>query len=221
MPRDEPAASRPEARAERPIPILRRSTVLWRHLDGPGMQIARITDIPDGHTLDGRVLTVFDGAPAEVHFAIMCAADWTTRFAAVTVLQGESSRSIQLRRDEDGRWWRMNGKPGQGDPGYTELPELEGVSDVDFGISPATNTLPIRRLRLEVGEARDSGAAWVGFPSLDVELLPQRYAREASNVYRYESNGASFTAQLDVDDDGIVVRYDDLWDRIAAGTFGA
>jgi hypothetical protein len=195
--------------------------VLWRHLDGPGLQLARISAIPDGHAIDGRALTVFGGEPAEVHFAIMCARDWTTRFAMAGVVQGTSSRTIQLRRDENGRWWETRGAHARNDPGgQTHLPALDGVDDVDLAISPVTNTLPIRRLNLAIGDARDSDAVWVGFPELVVERLPQRYAREAANVYRYESSGGAFSARLEVDDHGAIVRYGELWERIAATSDG-
>lgn len=203
-------------RSERPIPILRRQSVLWRHLDEPGMQLARISDIADGHIIDGRVLTALDGQPTEVHYAIMCGADWTTHHAFATVLQGTSTRAIQLRRDEEGRWWATRDAHVRNDPAGDRIPGLDGVHDVDLAISPVTNTLPIRRLGLAVGDSRDTDAAWVGFPDLAVERLPQRYTRESPDVYRYESNGGAFMATLQVDEHGVIVRYGDLWERIAS-----
>jgi hypothetical protein len=86
---------------------------------------------------------------------------------------------------------------------------------VDLAVTPSTNTLPIRRLDLAVGEGRDVVAAWVRFPGLTIEPLPQRYVRIAEHQYRYESRGGEFTAELEVDTLGVVVRYGSFWERVA------
>jgi hypothetical protein len=96
-----------------------------------------------------------------------------------------------------------------------ELPELAEFVDVDLEISPSTNTLPIRRLNLAIGESRELTAAWVRFPELTVEPLAQRYTRLAERRYRYESVVSGFTAELEVDDLGLVVTYEGLWQRVA------
>ena len=91
------------------------------------------------------------------------------------------------------------------------------AADVDLGWSPSTNTLPVRRLQLAVGERRDLTAAWVRFPQLAVQPLPQSYTRTGERTWLYESRGAAFRAALEVDEQGLVVDYEGLWRRIAAG----
>ncbi len=74
--------------------------------------------------------------------------------------------------------------------------------------------LPIRRLALATGESRDVSAVWVRFPSLAVERLEQTYERLEERRYRYRSG--SFTAELVVDDDGMVLQYGVDWKVVAA-----
>ena len=76
--------------------------------------------------------------------------------------------------DGEGRWSRD----------AAPLPGVEGALDVDLGFTPATNTLPIRRLALAVGETRPVRSAWLRFPGLRLEPLEQTYTREAGDVYR-------------------------------------
>ena len=83
-------------------------------------------------------------------------------------------------------------------------------------MTPATNTLPIRRLNLHVGGSESVIAAWVKFPELTVEPLSQRYTRLAKDTYSYESN-TGFSAEIVVDDLGLVNMYPGGWERI--GTF--
>jgi uncharacterized protein len=50
---------------------------------------------------------------------------------------------------------------------------------------------------------------------LTVEPFPQRYTRLAERVYLYESLTSDFKAQLTVDDLGLVVEYQGVWERPA------
>ena len=92
---------------------------------------------------------------------------------------------------------------------------LRAVLDVDLAVTPATNTLPIRRLELGIGQSESVGAAWIRFPELEMQLLSQRYTRTAKNIYQYESD-TGFSAEITVDDLGLVITYPGGWERIAA-----
>ena len=82
-------------------------------------------------------------------------------------------------------------------------------------MTPAPNSLPIRRLNLRVGSSKSITAAWVKFPELTIQPLPQRYTRLAKDTYRYESN-PGFSAEIVVDDLGLVSSYPGPWERLAA-----
>ena len=73
---------------------------------------------------------------------------------------------------------------------------MDGCDDVDFSFTPATNLLPIRRLRLAEGARTGVRAAWLAFPALELEPLEQVYAHLDGGRYRYESEGG-FTADLE------------------------
>ena len=93
--------------------------------------------------------------------------------------------------------------------------ELDGCEDVDVRVTPATNTLPIRRLELAMHQAVEVRAAWVGLPDLQVASLEQIYERVDERRYRYRSG--DFAADLVVDDAGLVLRYGDrLWSALAS-----
>lgn len=84
-----------------------------------------------------------------------------------------------------------------------------------FGWTPATNTVPIRRLGLEVGETGRIAAAWVRFPELDVVASEQWYRRLAIDRWQYTSG--EYDYQLVIDPaTGLVLSYgDDLWQAAA------
>jgi hypothetical protein len=99
------------------------------------------------------------------------------------------------------------------------VPDLSGTVDIELGFTPATNTLPIRRLALEIGESARVRSAWLRFPELRLEPLEQMYTRQAERRFRYRSlvDGELFVARLDTDMFGWVVRYEGLWEAEEPG----
>jgi hypothetical protein len=95
-------------------------------------------------------------------------------------------------------------------------PAVRGCVDIDLGFSPATNLLPIRRLALNIGKEAEVRAAWLSFPALTFEVLPQVYRRVGETTYRYESGGGTFVRELQVNAVGFVTSYPGLWQAEAA-----
>ena len=181
-------------------------SVIWRRLDQIALEHFEFRQRADAIGLSGTILMVDDTLPLRAEYQIRCDRAWSTQSVRVTLTRGTESRELDLVTDEQHRWWSS----GQ------ELKQVAGCIDIDLSITPSTNTLPIRRLALRPGESRDVSAAWVKFPELTLEPLPQRYLRTDEGRYRYQSRGGDFTADIDVDDVGIVVRYPPLWERLAA-----
>ena len=180
-------------------------TVLWRRLDCPGAEYCQLRRHPDGWELSGTVLVALDGRPLRAHYQVVCDADWATREVNLETSTGGPTRTLRLTADEERRWWSAG----------EELLPLRGCVDVDLGVSPSTNTLPIRRLGLEIGADVDIGAAWVRFPELEVTRLDQRYARFGASHYRYQSLPDGHAYTIEVDDLGLVRRYEDGWECVA------
>jgi hypothetical protein len=193
-------------------------TVLWQRIDPPGSEWCVLEREPEGWRLRGIVLTEVATAPVLIHYAVALAADWSTRAVEIAMRSGNANRPQQLRLTvAPEQRWQLEREPPQDPPlPQDDLRALHGLVDVDLGFSPATNTLPIRRLDPAIGEAVAVTAAWVRFPELTIEPLPQTYTRLAERRYRYESAGGAFVAEIEVDDLGLVTAYEAGWRRIAA-----
>lgn len=175
--------------------------ILWARLDLPGHETAELTYADGAPALRGTAVLADEGRPCRASYAVDCDAEWTTVRATVSAHVGGASRTIELTRSAAGEW-RVDG---------AARPELAGCTDVDLSFSPSTNTLPVRRLRLDVGGRAGVRAAWVRFPELTVEVLEQVYERTGAHAYRYESAGGAFRRDLTVDDEGLVRDYPGLW----------
>jgi hypothetical protein len=91
--------------------------------------------------------------------------------------------------------------------------ELGELDFFDLGLSPLFNSLPVwRDGLLEDGEARDYVMRFISVPDLEVLESRQRYEPLGGRRLRYRSG--DFTAVLDFDEDGLVVRYEHLAERV-------
>jgi hypothetical protein len=142
-----------------------------------------------------------------VEYRVLTDGAGLTTAVHVRDLRGFQQRTLTLERNAKGAW-TVDGKT---------IRKLKGCTDVDLAISPATNTLPIRRLRIGVDASETIKAAWVRFPELTVESASQTYTRLGPDTYRYTSG--TFEAELTVDDDGLVIAYA-VWQRVGFA-FGA
>ena len=179
--------------------------VAWRNLPINGTDHCVLWRTAEGWLLKGTVVGALqDQRPMLARYEVCCDHNWLTRRAQVERTIGKDSRTLSLSL-ESGGLWQSSGQ---------ELPEVRGCQDVDLSVTPATNTLPIRRLDLGIGKSETVIAAWIKFPELEVQLLSQRYTRSSENIYQYESD-TGFSAEITVDDLGLVITYPGGWDRIA------
>lgn len=121
-------------------------------------------------------------------------------------------RLLTLRRFPDGAWDVDASEygAGPGTPGCDPA-TLQGAVDIDLGLSPLTNTLPIRRLSIlagPIGKAVSIVAAWISVPDLGVRAPTQGYTPLGSGAVRYTQG--SFTADLAIDLEGVVTDYPGL-----------
>jgi hypothetical protein len=113
-------------------------------------------------------------------------------------------RVLDISANGIGRW---------SDSGGTWIPALDGCIDVDISLTPATNTLPIRRLDPPLGAGVDIKVAYILAPELSLRAGPQRYTRVGDRLWRFNGVDINFTADISVDEEGFVADYPGLFHR--------
>ena len=144
------------------------------------------------------------GRPGHITYRVDVDDEWRTVAVAAAIVSGPEEMELDLKRDASG--WTVDGER-RGD--------LAEAIDVDLGWTPATNTLPIRRLGLAAGERVELTVAWIRFP--DPALLPmkQAYTNLGDDSWLYESVESGFTAEATVDRRGVVTHYGGLFETRA------
>ena len=111
-----------------------------------------------------------------------------------------------LRLERAGSGWRVNGM---------DRPELDGAEEPDLSVTPFCNTIPIRRTPNKPNASLTLDTAFIDGPALTVSRSRQHYDRKADGRLRYVDLGLSrgFEADLLVDAEGLVLRYEHMFER--------
>jgi hypothetical protein len=167
--------------------------VLWKSATNDGFEHLRLAFADGRIVADGLIVRRNSVATYRAHYIIECDERWRVRNVNIGPLTLES--------DGEGHW--------------TNEPELDGCIDIDLRASPFTNTLAIERLQLQPDESREISVVFIDPGALTFERMAQRYTRlGASRTYRYESVDSGFTAELPVDEDGLLLEYPDFFVRV-------
>jgi uncharacterized protein len=182
---------------------MRTTIVRWREWTNNGLEHLVLRPTDNGLIAESAVLS---GSPRDgfaATYRIVCDSAWRVREVRVSVV--DTQRTITLASDGNGTWTAGDATP---------LPDLAGAIDVDITATPFTNTLPIRRLQWGPGGSAEILVAYVSLPELAITLEPQRYTYLGPRRFRFESVGSDFMREIDVDDDGLVVTYPGLFQRV-------
>jgi hypothetical protein len=154
------------------------------------------------------VVLAFDEkhGPFRLTYRLSWNESWQLQDAELVVTTDRFIRSLSLQTDGQGNWRHREG---------AAIEHLDGCLDIDIWPTPFTNSFPIRREPMAVGERREFRVAWISAPDLTVQAQAQAYTRLADQLYLFENlDGSGFKAELRVDEDGIVLDYPDLFRRV-------
>ena len=152
-----------------------------------------------GYELVGATTAVEDGRAWAVRYEIVVDDAWLT---APHVSSRSASGDHEVRLEADGcGHWRI---------GDSAAPELDGCFDVDLEASSCTNTLPVHRLGLAVGDGPTPGSLCAGrrrrCRTAGAALCPDRGRRRSAAV-RLHRAAFDYKGLLVYDGSGLVLDY--------------
>jgi uncharacterized protein len=195
--------------------------VVWRGSEAWNAEAAHVSFDEDGLSASAVQLGATP-APYRLDYRLQAPRRFVTTTLELTAAGEGWRRRLVLSRDSSGRWDAESDEdgpvPGRGDG--EGMPDLSGALDCDLQNSPLTNTMPVLREGLDRGGSEDFMMAWVSVPDLRVHASPQRYEHvrrsDSGAVVRFISLDGDFRADLELDEDGLVVNYPQLARRVEA-----
>jgi hypothetical protein len=129
------------------MPTAQCRTICWtptwnKDREGVGLEHLLLA----GRVTDSVVLALdAEHGPFRLTYRLACDESWQLRDAALVVATERSTQSLNLRTDGQGHWRHGDGRT---------IDDLDGCMDVDIWPTSFTNSFPIRREPMAVGERR-------------------------------------------------------------------
>jgi hypothetical protein len=182
----------------------------WCDWQGSGLDHCLFTQSSEALLIEGVVIGGhLDGYAA--HYRVRTDGSFRTREVRIEVVGGPR---LHLTSDGEGHWQdQIRNEPAS---------FLTGCLDVDIAGTPATNTLPIKRLELPQQSSRVITVVYIPLSvHLPDECLPEVMEQcytclQVNKRYRYEGRPHGFTADIEVDEHGVVVDYPGVFRRLPA-----
>lgn len=182
--------------------------VYWKPWNGVGLESLLLMEQDNQIVAQSVLIGVKDRVPFQFKYEIVCDRTWHMQTAILELLYNNMP-IIKLHTDGEGNWTDAIGQP---------LPTLAGCYEVDISATPFTNTLPIRRLDMVPGQVCHLAVVYIAVPAMKIRPVQQRYTcldRTAEGGrYLYEGLFRGFTAELQVDANGLVIDYPDTFRRV-------
>src|SRR5262245_60516959 len=83
------------------------ASVIWRRLDQPGHEAARLSARGSGWHLAGTAVFASEGRPCLLDYSVICGPDWRTLSGRATGWLGAARVEVEVA--VDGGRWRLNG----------------------------------------------------------------------------------------------------------------
>ena len=178
--------------------------LVWRGLEEWLAEAAEVR-LGDGRLTARGTQLGEEPVPYRLDYELTTGGRWVTDRVELTAHDSDGERRLELVRADDGSW-TANGEA---------LADVHGALDCDIAFSPLTNAMPILRDGLLTGGGpHDYVMAWISVPDLAVTPSPQRYEPIDERRVRFVSLDDDFRAELELDEDGLVVRYPRLAERV-------
>lgn len=178
-----------------------QNIALWRRLDGPGHDAARLLPTGIGWRIEGAATFLHEGAPSALSYSVDADSSWNAVGGFISGFAGSKEIRHEFRRGADG--WLFDGRKAEG---------LQNLPDLDFGFTPATNLQQLRRIALEAGEEASFSVAWFDIGAGALTELPQFYRRQDGTRYWYEAPTFGYSGILEIAGSGFVAVYPELWE---------
>ncbi len=162
---------------------------IWESKENQSVEYFSLSATLEGFVLKRYRFYFHNTANPLITYAVNCSEKRVTKDVSIHRERAGKKSNLTLKQDDQQVWFSDGAL----------IAFATGLLDVDLEFSPATNTLPIRRLNLAIGESRVVDSVWVRSDKLTLERLKQKYSRLDDNHYEYETLSFDFKATIQVD----------------------
>jgi len=128
--------------------------------------------------------------------------DWTVREIEIHFTVGVNEHSYNFVRHASGHWTDATG---------TLFSQFSECLFVDISLTPFTNSLILKGIKFTENQTEQVSALYFDVLANEIREDVQRYTKLNAMKYNFENDGGNFSADIDVDEDGFVTHYPNLF----------
>ena len=178
-----------------------QTNIIWTGQEYNSIENCVVSQTQNGTTVDSVIIGAYLNIPYRIAYRLIVNAHWETTLVELKTQLFNKLGTLRYESDGSGHWIG-NGKT-------TNV--LSGCKDVDISLTPFTNTLPIKRLQLQISESREIVVLYFDLLEQNVKTVRQKYSRISLDEYKFENVPNDFEAIIKVDKDRLVVDYPGLF----------
>lgn len=174
----------------------------WEGVDDNTLEHCEFEQSADGFTVHSNITGTMDGKPVTFRYYIRLDTSWTVREFFAENLSDKNPFLIHALHQSPGKWLDKNGSP---------LPQFDGCIDIDIFPTPFTNSLPLKREPIHIGQHSEFNALWVDLREGVARKARQRYSRLSEFKFQFKSLDTGFTETIEFTSDFFVAHYPGLF----------
>ena len=182
-----------------------QTNLLWTGREYYSLENCLVKTTAIGSEITSTIIGYYEEKIYRVEYKITTNQNWETVLFQINSRHSNQTQLIRFESDGKGNW-KNNGEKAE---------QFNGCIDVDIPLTPFTNTLPIRRLRLSQHQAQEINVIYCDLLEQQIKPVRQRYTRLSNTEYHYENVPNDFEATIRVDESGFVIDYPSLFKRKA------
>ncbi|MCF0072289.1 putative glycolipid-binding domain-containing protein [Dyadobacter sp. CY261] len=186
-----------------------RTNILWTGREYYSLENCRIDGNENGTLIESAIVGQYGDDLYQVNYQIRVNEYWETVLVDISFYINHVYRHLNLINSGEGNWL-LNGELND---------SFSDCVDIDLPLTPFTNTLPIRRLNIPIGEERPIRVIYLDLLEDSITPVTQKYTRVSETVFHYENVPNDFEADIVLDADGLVVDYPELFVRTVRKDF--
>lgn len=183
-----------------------QTNILWTGREYYSLENCLIEDNATGAEITSTIIGNYEGKLYKVEYHIKTNEHWQTVFFEINSRHSNQTQIIRYEGDGTGNW-TTNGKKAE---------QFNGCIDIDLPLTPFTNTLPIRRLKLKPDQSQEIQVIYFDMLEQTIKPVRQKYLCLSATEYHYENIPNDFEAKILVDESGFVIDYPSLFVRTVA-----
>lgn len=176
----------------------------WQGLQNKTTERCIIDSDEEDITVMGIVSNTENPEVLSIVYSIVINTNWQPVLVSLSGNVGDREMDEMYMRTEGNIWVNK---------GEVET-EFTDCAYVDISLTPFTNTLPINRLQLPEGESEIIRVLYFDVLTGEVKAVEQKYTCIDKHHYKFENVPNDFEAIITVDDEGFVVSYPGLFERV-------